>query len=103
VLRLRDGAVAVAAVVLLSGVAGCEDVTTESDSPPGSGGGAALAAVDSLTVKGRAPRTGYERSRFGTAWADTDSNACDTRVISMLRRVTEAFAQLTQEVVCCAY
>jgi hypothetical protein len=42
-------------------------------------GGAALAAAESLTVKGRAPRTGYDREKFGTAWADTDSNGCDTR------------------------
>ncbi|MFD9908771.1 HNH endonuclease family protein [Streptomyces sp. NPDC059063] len=41
--------------------------------------GSALAAVDSLTVKGRAPKTGYARTRFGTAWADTDSNGCGTR------------------------
>jgi hypothetical protein len=105
VLRLRGGAGAVAAVVLLSGVAGCKDATTGSDGPSGAGGGggAALAAVDSLTAKGRAPRTGYERSRFGTAWADTDSNSCDTRVISMVHRAVEAFIQLTQGVVGCAY
>ena len=42
-------------------------------------GGAALAAVDSLTVKGRAPKTGYDRDRFGSAWADTDSNKRGTR------------------------
>ncbi|MEU6391280.1 HNH endonuclease family protein [Streptomyces sp. NPDC046939] len=41
--------------------------------------GSALAAVDDLTVKGRAPKTGYARERFGTAWADTDSNGCGTR------------------------
>ncbi|GHH47595.1 hypothetical protein HNQ79_001866 [Streptomyces candidus] len=42
-------------------------------------GGSALAAVDELTVKGRAPKTGYERSAFGRAWADTDDNGCGTR------------------------
>ncbi|MFI0239697.1 HNH endonuclease family protein [Streptomyces sp. NPDC016845] len=41
--------------------------------------GSALAAVDQLAVKGRAPKTGYARERFGTAWADTDSNGCGTR------------------------
>jgi hypothetical protein len=31
-------------------------------------------------VKGRAPRTGYNRvEQFGTAWADVDHNGCDTR------------------------
>ncbi|MEU6538258.1 HNH endonuclease family protein [Streptomyces sp. NPDC047000] len=86
--RLKGGAAAAAAVVVLLGtLAGCKDMTAGSGSSPdttagsgsGGGGGAALAAVDSLTVKGRAPKTGYERSRFGTAWADTDSNSCDTR------------------------
>ncbi|MET7567291.1 HNH endonuclease family protein [Streptomyces sp. NPDC005492] len=80
--RLR-GAAAIAALVMLS-VAGCKQDTTGSSGPEapattGSGGGAALTAAESLTVKGRAPKTGYSRERFGTAWADTDSNSCDTR------------------------
>ncbi|MPY62060.1 HNH endonuclease family protein [Streptomyces spongiae] len=77
--RLKGG-VAVAALVLVT-VSGCKLETEGSSGPeerPG-GGGAALAAVDSLTVKGRAPKTGYERDNFGSAWADTDSNDCDTR------------------------
>lgn len=36
--------------------------------------GAALVALQSLPVKGRAPMTGYTRSEFGAAWTDT-SNA----------------------------
>ena len=39
----------------------------------------ALKAVDSLVVKGRAPKTGYARSEFGRAWLDVDHNGCDTR------------------------
>lgn len=44
----------------------------------------ALAALDSLEVKGRAPRTGYEREEFGQAWSDDVTvefghNGCDTR------------------------
>jgi hypothetical protein len=35
--------------------------------------------VDQLTVKGRAPKTGYAREQFGPAWADVDRNGCDTR------------------------
>ncbi|MFH9835152.1 MULTISPECIES: HNH endonuclease family protein [Streptomyces] len=42
-------------------------------------GGTALKAVDGLVVKGRAPRTGYAREEFGSAWADTDHNGCGTR------------------------
>lgn len=41
--------------------------------------GSALAALETLDVKGRAPQTGYEREQFGAAWADTDHNGCDTR------------------------
>ncbi|MEW2399860.1 HNH endonuclease family protein [Streptomyces sp. NPDC046862] len=80
--RLRGG-VAVAALVLVT-VSGCKSETAGASNPsgpaePSGGSGAALTAVDSLTVKGRAPKTGYERDNFGTAWADTDSNHCDTR------------------------
>ncbi|WP_434975050.1 HNH endonuclease family protein [Streptomyces collinus] len=62
-------------------VTGCKDgQITGASGPRETGrGGAALAAADALTVKGRAPKTGYTRERFGTAWADTDSNSCDTR------------------------
>ncbi|MGW0789051.1 HNH endonuclease family protein [Streptomyces sp. NPDC002911] len=42
-------------------------------------GGTALQAVEGLVVKGRAPRTGYDRDEFGSAWADTDRNGCGTR------------------------
>jgi len=41
--------------------------------------GTALAAAKLLTVKGRAPRTGYDRDEFGPAWQDVDRNGCDTR------------------------
>ncbi len=39
----------------------------------------ALAVLETLPVKGRAPRTGYDRSSFGQAWLDADANGCDTR------------------------
>jgi len=41
--------------------------------------GATAAAIGSLEVKGRAPKTGYSRAQFGQAWADVDRNGCDTR------------------------
>jgi hypothetical protein len=50
---------------------------TPATSTPAAGTAAAL--LDTLPVKGRAPRTGYDRDRFGQAWADTDHNGCDTR------------------------
>ena len=36
-------------------------------------------ALTTLKVKGRAPKTGYSRDRFGAAWSDVDHNGCDTR------------------------
>jgi len=39
----------------------------------------AAALLATLAVKGRAPKTGYARARFGPAWADVDRNGCDTR------------------------
>jgi hypothetical protein len=68
--------------VLLLAATGCTVETTGSAGPEDTAagaGGAALAAVDSLTVKGRAPKTGYDRDKFGSPWADTDSNGCGTR------------------------
>ena len=39
----------------------------------------ASAVLETLAVKGRAPKTGYERSQCGPAWSDVDRNGCDTR------------------------
>lgn len=36
-------------------------------------------ALEELEVKGRAPKTGYDRDRFGSPWSDVDRNGCDTR------------------------
>ncbi|MFJ9040481.1 HNH endonuclease family protein [Streptomyces sp. NPDC102406] len=83
-----------AAVVLLAAVAvtGCKAETDRAGGDPGpepqGKAGSALAAVDTLTVKGRAPKTGYARERFGTAWADTDSNSCGTRDDILKRDLT---------------
>src|SRR5919107_1178287 len=41
--------------------------------------GTALAALETLPVKGRAPMTGYDRAAFGPEWLDADGNGCDTR------------------------
>jgi hypothetical protein len=42
-------------------------------------GTTALALLEELPVKGRAPKTGYDRDQFGEAWLDVDRNGCDTR------------------------
>jgi Protein of unknown function (DUF1524)/Excalibur calcium-binding domain/Protein of unknown function (DUF2510) len=41
--------------------------------------GSAIRAVEKLPVKGRAPKTGYDRAEFGSGWVDVDRNGCDTR------------------------
>lgn len=50
---------------------------------------AALATLDTLEVKGRAPKTGYDRALFGQAWADVDRNGCDTRNDILARDLTD--------------
>jgi hypothetical protein len=35
---------------------------------------AALSQLETIPVKGRAPKTGYAREEFGPAWADVDRN-----------------------------
>ncbi|MEU8481802.1 HNH endonuclease family protein [Streptomyces sp. NPDC048641] len=87
---MRGAGRTVAAVVVTVAVAtGC---TVEQQGGSGAGpeykAGSALDAVNSLTVKGRAPKTGYDRDRFGSAWADTDSNGCDTRDDILKRDLT---------------
>lgn len=45
--------------------------------------------LETLPVKGRAPKTGYERSLFGPTWADVDRNGCDTRNDILNRDLTD--------------
>lgn len=57
-----------------------ESQTTEIVNPePGS----ALATLNELEVKGRAPKTGYERAEFGNGWSTV--NGCSTREIILYR------------------
>ena len=50
--------------------------------------GMATAVLETLAVKGRAPKTGYTRAQFGPAWADVDRNGCDTRNDILKRDLT---------------
>ncbi|WP_050514815.1 HNH endonuclease family protein [Streptomyces rimosus] len=90
----RGGAVAAAGLAALLALTGCTPGSGKGGSTGGDGGGepaaggTALHAVASLTVKGRAPKTGYARDRFGTAWADTDGNHCGTRDDILKRDLT---------------
>ena len=45
--------------------------------------------LESLAVKGRAPKTGYTRAQFGQSWADVDRNGCDTRNDILTRDLTD--------------
>ncbi len=81
--------------VLALGAAACSPAALEyAPAPPTAGDGSqapssresrapsagtALAGLAALPVRGRAPKTGYDRDEFGPAWADTDRNGCDTR------------------------
>jgi hypothetical protein len=57
--------------------------TTAAEQP-----GLAIATLETLPVKGRAPKTGYARDQFGQAWADVDRNGCDTRNDMLKRDLT---------------
>jgi hypothetical protein len=57
--------------------------TTAAEQP-----GLAIATLETLPVKGRAPKTGYTRDQFGQAWADVDRNGCDTRNDILKRDLT---------------
>ena len=48
----------------------------------------ALEVLATLPVKGRAPKTGYDRDQFGQAWTDVDRNGCDTRNDILRRDLT---------------
>lgn len=98
--RVSPVVAAVASVLLAAGAsAGCSSTDasdpstshpaiTAVDAPPGT----ALAALATLTVKGRAPMTGYSREAFGPAWLDANRNGCDERndiLARDLEQVTE--------------
>ncbi len=48
----------------------------------------AISVLETLPVKGRAPKTGYTRAQFGPTWADVDRNGCDTRNDILKRDLT---------------
>jgi hypothetical protein len=57
--------------------------------------GTALAALGTLAVKGRAPKTGYSRAQFGASWTDDNDapdghNGCRTRDDILARDLAQA-------------
>jgi hypothetical protein len=103
---------AVTAMMLAGSLVGCDAAANALeiiDPAPGIGAsstvdqataGNALVQLESIPVKGRAPKTGYTRDEFGPAWADTDRNGCDTRNDILARDLTdETFKQGTNNCV----
>lgn len=92
-MRWRALIPAAAAVLTTVTLAGCASTVTAQPTPAHTGAdiAAARASLDTLAVKGRAPKTGYERGCkpgqgcvFGPAWSDDVSvagghNGCGTR------------------------
>jgi hypothetical protein len=77
-----------------SGPAPSVGTAAPSSTPPPSGAappatGSTAELLRTLPVKGRAPKTGYDREgQFGTAWLDVDHNGCDTRNDILARDLT---------------
>ena len=55
---------------------------------PTTSGETAMAALDTLEVKGRAPKTGYARTQFGDGWST--KGGCDTRNRILQRDLVDA-------------
>jgi len=55
------------------------------------------ASLESLAIKGRAPKTGYERSQFGKGWIS--NNGCDTRNLILARDLTATVVDDTCRVI----
>jgi hypothetical protein len=95
---MRSGVRVIVAGALVAVLAGCTELMppaadaptsvvppTEQPTPPPAASADpaftdALTLLNTITVKGRAPKTGYDREgMFGSAWVDVDRNGCDTR------------------------
>ena len=78
---------------IMVGVPGLVPGETSVPFPNGSAAPAAGDAADllaTLPVKGKAAKTGYDRTGdFGSAWRDVDDNGCDTRNDILARDLTE--------------
>jgi hypothetical protein len=80
----RSGAAVVLAafLALVTGGVPATALTPATSTSPAAAPAEAIQAADllaTLPVRGRAPKTGYERALFGPTWADVDQNGCDTR------------------------
>ena len=84
-------AAAVVAVAVAVGIVAPAGPASADPPPPVAD---TLAKLDTLPIKGRAPKTGYERSLFGESWTDDVAvalgrNGCDTRNDILRRDLVE--------------
>jgi hypothetical protein len=79
------GIVLLAAVLTLTGCAGFEVRIDPAPLPTGD----VATTLSTLPVKGRAPRTDYDREQFGQSWRDIDRNGCDQRNDVLARDLTD--------------
>ncbi|MFC5825473.1 HNH endonuclease family protein [Nonomuraea insulae] len=81
-MRVRAFMAGTATVAMLAGCGGLEAQSTgggKSTKADSASISDAKKKLGKLTVKGRAPKTGFDRDEFGTPWSDVDHNGCDTR------------------------
>ena len=62
--------------------------TTPASPEPVGESARAIDVLATLPVKGRAPKTGYDRDEFGKGWKDPDRNGCDARNDVLARDLT---------------
>ncbi len=84
--RTRRIAALIAGVVFIGAIIATnsdmwQPVIQEQGEKPASG--TAMELLATLPIKGRAPKTGYERTQFGDGWSK--ANGCDTRNIILHR------------------
>jgi Protein of unknown function (DUF1524)/Excalibur calcium-binding domain len=65
-----------------------QGVTVSAPNPQPAFATKAIDLLATLSIKGRAPKTGYDRDLFGQAWLDVDRNGCDTRNDILKRDLT---------------
>ena len=92
---------AVTAVKLAGSLVSCDAAANAFEIIEATAGGAAhapapaadtataLVQLESISVQGRTPKTGYTRDEFGPAWADVNRNGCDTRNDILARDMTD--------------
>ena len=78
----------VAMLIIIAMVFTNNDTWQPAEPTPSTGPtGSALQRLESIAVKGRAPKTGYERTQFGDGWSMV--SGCDTRNIILHRDLTD--------------